>query len=110
MSGIEGSQKIKALMAKARAEGATEFAGTAVVATEDFGTQTKTAADGSQVTIDLPKADVLKYLLEDGSWIAIRPSGTEPKIKFYIGAKAETKEAVATKIAAFEAAVNQLID
>lgn len=110
MSGIEGSQKIKALMAKARAEGATEFAGTAVIATEDFGTQTKTAADGSQVTIDLPKADVLKYLLEDGSWIAIRPSGTEPKIKFYIGAKAETKEAVATKIAAFEAAVNQLID
>lgn len=59
-------------------------------------------------SIDMPSSNVLKYKLEDGSWIAIRPSGTEPKIKFYIGAKAETKAAVDEKVDKFEEAIQAL--
>lgn len=51
---------------------------------------------------------MLKYHLEDGSWIAIRPSGTEPKIKFYLATKATSSSEASEKIAAFEAVVNEL--
>ena len=57
----------------------------------------------------MPTSNVLKYQLEDGSWIAIRPSGTEPKIKFYIGAVADTAEKVANKVADFEASIQAII-
>lgn len=82
MSGIEGSGKIKALMAKCREQAPTEFAGIQVAQTEDFKELTRTFADGQTEQLQTPPSDVLKYHLEDGSWIAIRPSGTEPKIKF----------------------------
>ncbi len=88
MSGIEGSGKIKALMAKCREQAPTEFAGIQVVQTEDFKELTRTFADGQTEQLQTPPSDVLKYHLEDGSWIAIRPSGTEPKIKFYLATKA----------------------
>ena len=108
MSGLTGAEKIKALMAKFRETVPTEFAGIAVTETEDFQTQTKTFADGTNEPIDMPSSNVLKYKLEDGSWIAIRPSGTEPKIKFYIGAKADTGQAVDEKVSKFEEAIHAL--
>ena len=88
MSGLSGAEKIKALMAKFRQQAPEAFAGKKVVETQDYGTSERTRADGQKEAIDMPSSNVLKYVLEDGSWIAIRPSGTEPKIKFYIGAKA----------------------
>lgn len=109
MAGIEGAGKIKALMEQARTEQATEFGGIAVVATEDFGAQQTTFADGTKQPIALPKADVLKYLLADGSWVAIRPSGTEPKIKFYIAAKGETQASVSAKVAEINRSIELLI-
>lgn len=49
--------------------------------------------DGNLIeTIELPKSNVLKYLLEDGAWVCVRPSGTEPKVKFYFGVKEATEE------------------
>ena len=108
MSGLTGAEKIKALMAKFRETVPTEFAGIAVTETEDFQTQTKTFADGTNEPIDMPSSNVLKYKLEDGSWIAIRPSGTEPKIKFYIGAKAESSQSVDEKVSKFEKAIHAL--
>ncbi len=108
MSGITGAEKIKALMAQFRTEAPADFAGIAVSITEDFGNSTKTFSDGSTESIDMPSSNVLKYFLEDGSWIAIRPSGTEPKIKFYIGAKAESQAAVDEKVAAFETSIRTL--
>lgn len=108
MSGLTGAEKIKALMAKFRETVPTEFAGFAVTETEDFQTQTKTFADRTNEPIDMPSSNVLKYKLEDGSWIAIRPSGTEPKIKFYIGAKAESSQSVDEKVSKFEKAVHAL--
>lgn len=109
MAGIEGTAKIQALMAKCRAEAPKEFAGISVVSSEDFGNQTRTFQDGRVEPIDMPTSNVLKYQLEDGSWIAIRPSGTEPKIKFYIGAVADTAEKVANKVADFEASIQAII-
>ncbi|HBE2210961.1 phospho-sugar mutase [Enterococcus faecalis] len=108
MSGIEGSGKIKALMAKCREQAPTEFAGIQVAQTEDFKELTRTFADGQTEQLQTPLSDVLKYHLEDGSWIAIRPSGTEPKIKFYLATKATSSSEASEKIAAFEAVVNEL--
>lgn len=108
MSGIEGRGKIKALMAKCREQAPTEFAGIQVAQTEDFKELTRTFADGQTEQLQTPPSDVLKYHLEDGSWIAIRPSGTEPKIKFYLATKATSSSEASEKIAAFEAVVNEL--
>ncbi|NSS55972.1 phospho-sugar mutase [Enterococcus faecalis] len=108
MSGIEGSGKIKALMAKCREQAPTEFAGIQVAQTEDFKELTRTFADGQTEQLQTPPSDVLKYHLEDGSWIAIRPSGTEPKIKFYLATKATSSSEASEKVAAFEAVVNEL--
>lgn len=108
MSGLTGAEKIKALMAKFREAAPTDFAGYAVAQTQDFQTSTTTFADGTSEPIDMPSSNVLKYKLEDGSWIAIRPSGTEPKIKFYIGATAHSGEAVEEKVAQFEETIKAL--
>lgn len=110
LSGIEGSQKIKELMAKFREEAPKEFAGTAVVKTEDFKELTSVSADGHVEKLATPPSDVLKYFLEDGSWIAIRPSGTEPKIKFYVATKAASDEEANSKLASFEEAVNKITE
>lgn len=107
--GVGGSEKIAALMTKFREEAPTDFAGYAVTSTEDFQSQTETFADGHQSAIALPEANVLKYKLNDGTWIAIRPSGTEPKIKFYIGTLGQTLAEANDKLAQFEAAINAFI-
>ena len=65
-------------------------------------------ANGVVSEIGLPTSNVLKYILEDGSWIAVRPSGTEPKIKFYIGAKADSEEAAKEKVAELQADLEKL--
>ena len=98
MSGVTGAEKIKALIATFREDSPTEFAGVSVKETLDFGNSTKTFKDGSVESIDMPSSNVLKYILEDESWIAVRPSGTEPKIKFYIGVKADSKEEATGKV------------
>ncbi|HIZ95966.1 MAG TPA: phospho-sugar mutase [Candidatus Ligilactobacillus excrementavium] len=108
--GIKGASQIDSLMAKFRNEAPTKFAGYTVTAMEDFEKSAKTFVDGTIETINLPQANVLKYLLEDGTWIAIRPSGTEPKIKFYIGTQADTYEKAQQKRADFESAINQFIN
>ncbi|MGC3141960.1 phospho-sugar mutase, partial [Enterococcus faecalis] len=79
-----------------------------VAQTEDFKELTRTFADGQTEQLQPPPSDVLKYHLEDGSWIAIRPSGTEPKIKFYLATKATSSSEASEKIATFEAVVNEL--
>ena len=100
--GVEGAKEIEDLMTKFREESPKEFAGYKVVALEDFEKSTKTNADGTVEEIKIPKSNVLKYLLEDGTWIAVRPSGTEPKIKFYIGTQADSQDEVFAKRQQFE--------
>lgn len=109
MDGIEGNEKIKTLMKKFRNEAPTDFAGIKVLQTEDFKQLTKTSADGQVEALTTSSSDVLKYLLEDGGWIAIRPSGTEPKIKFYLATKATSQPEANNKINEFEAVIQQLM-
>lgn len=109
LSGVDGAEQIKAIMAKFRDNGPKEFNATAISVTEDFKAQTSTAADGTVTALTTPPSDVLKYTLADGSWIAVRPSGTEPKIKFYIAVVGDSNEDAQAKIAAIEAEINAFI-
>ncbi|HCJ01457.1 MAG TPA: phosphoglucomutase [Clostridiales bacterium] len=77
-----------------------EIAGWKVASTVDFLAGEKTYSSGKKEKIDFPKSDVMKYFLEGGDWVAIRPSGTEPKLKLYVSASATTAEKAAEKAAA----------
>ena len=100
LKGIEGLAKIKEIITYFRENDIEEFNNTKVVDLKDY----KKGIDG------LPKSNVLKYFLEDGSWIAIRPSGTEPKLKFYVAVKGQDEVKCLEKIANIEADINKIID
>ena len=109
LSGVDGAEQIKAIMAKFRNNAPKEWNATAITVVEDFRAQTATAADGTVTNLTTPPSDVLKYTLADGSWIAVRPSGTEPKIKFYIAVVGESNEDSQAKIANIEAEINAFV-
>lgn len=109
LSGVDGAEQIKAIMAKFRNNAPKEWNATAITVVEDFKAQTSTAADGTVTALTTPPSDVLKYTLADGSWIAVRPSGTEPKIKFYIAVVGESNEDSQAKIANIEAEINAFV-
>lgn len=109
LSGVDGAEQIKAIMAKFRNNAPKEWNTTAITVVEDFKAQTATAADGTVTNLTTPPSDVLKYTLADGSWIAVRPSGTEPKIKFYIAVVGESNEESQAKIANLEAEINAFV-
>ncbi|WP_423789359.1 phospho-sugar mutase [Limosilactobacillus mucosae] len=109
-AGVEGPAKIKNLMKKFREEAPTHFAGQQVVVTEDFSNNTKTLADGTVEELGIPESNVLRYVLADGTWIAIRPSGTEPKLKYYIGTSADTLVGAKQKLADFEKALQEFAE
>ncbi|PEZ27071.1 phosphoglucomutase [Bacillus thuringiensis] len=86
LKGKDGAEQIQEMMATFRENPPKEVAGLTVVAVEDYKASIITSLqDGHKEEIHLPKSNVLKYQLEDGSWFCLRPSGTEPKIKFYFG-------------------------
>lgn len=86
LKGKDGAEQIQEMMATFRENPPKEVAGFTVVAVEDYKASIiTTLQDGNKEEIHLPKSNVLKYQLEDGSWFCLRPSGTEPKIKFYFG-------------------------
>ena len=109
MSGISGAENIKRLMKSLRSNTPDAFGGIGVDVVEDYLEGTRLKVGGQSSKMDFGEADVLKYYLEDGSWIAARPSGTEPKIKFYIAAVADTQAAVDQKVLDFELTIDQLI-
>ena len=99
MKGIEGLAKIQEIMATLRKEPLKEFCGHKVTSFRDYQADTITdIATGEVKPTGLPKSNVLYYDLEGGAWVCVRPSGTEPKLKFYYGVKgtdandAEVKE------------------
>jgi len=110
LSGAEGAEQIKTIMGNLRNEAPKSFANVAVSLTEDFKTSKAMDADGNVKAIDMPASDVLKYTLADETWLAIRPSGTEPKIKFYIGVKGDSHDAAADKIATYEEAIRKIAE
>lgn len=88
LKGIDGMEQIKSIMSYFRNTEISEIADIKIIEIKDY----KNGID------DLPKSDVLKFILEDGTWIAVRPSGTEPKIKFYFGCNGENKVEVDNKL------------
>ena len=88
MKGIEGLQKIQEIMNSLRQNPPAEFAGHKVVAVRDYKADTITdVATGAVEPTGLPNSNVLYYELTDDAWVCVRPSGTEPKVKFYYGVK-----------------------
>ena len=95
LPGADGQQHIAEIMAALRAQQPAELGGQAVAEIKDY----QQGLDG------LPKANVLKYMFADGGWMAVRPSGTEPKIKFYYSLKGSSMEEAAKRVAALQQAV-----
>lgn len=93
LKGKEGAEQIASLLTAFRNAAPAEVNGYKVEVVEDYALQERTVtASRKQEKIELPKSNVLKYFLEDGSWVCVRPSGTEPKVKFYFGIQSETLE------------------
>ena len=106
--GISGTEEIKALMAKFRATPPTVIAGEKVVETRDYKLQeAKDLATGKVTPITLPKSDVLQFFTESGSKITIRPSGTEPKIKFYFSMKGDASNGLEAAIKTLDTKLEQ---
>ncbi len=96
--GLDGMQKMADIMNEIRSTSFTEIAGVKVLAQSDFVTRKKTYACGKIEDIDLPKTNAFKIHLENEDWICVRPSGTEPKLKFYVATSKPT-QAEATALA-----------
>ncbi|MEK5520261.1 phosphoglucomutase [Heyndrickxia sporothermodurans] len=93
LKGKEGTEKIAEILNTFRKNPPTKIAGLKVAAVEDYQmSERKNLLTEETTNIQLPKSNVLKYYLEDGSWFCLRPSGTEPKAKFYFGVKADSME------------------
>ena len=109
LAGEAGAKRIKEILATLRKDAPTQIGGTKVVRSEDY--KECTIKEGDTVTelTGFTKSDVLKYYLEDGSWIAVRPSGTEPKCKFYYCIKGVSKEDAHNKTVHFQKAMDDLI-
>lgn len=101
LEGIEGKERIKRMMVHVRENPPKEVAGKQVVDVIDFLTQDK---------IDVGKTNALKYTLDDGSWFAVRPSGTEPKIKVYVYTNGATKVESDKKAEAIQADIRKILD
>lgn len=108
LSGEAGANRIKEILADLRKDAPAQINGVKVVRSEDY--KECTIKEGDTVTelTGFTKSDVLKYYLEDGSWIAVRPSGTEPKCKFYYCIKGSSKEDAHEKTVDYQQAMKEL--
>ena len=111
MKGIEGLQKIQEIMNSLRQNPPAEFAGHKVVAVRDYKADTiKNLETGEVTTTGLPNSNVLYYELTNDAWVCVRPSGTEPKVKFYYGVKGTSLEDADEKSAVMGKAVLDMVD
>ncbi len=111
MKGLEGMERIRRIMKTFRETTPAELGGYAVVQARDYKTQVfRDLRTGAETKSPLPTSDVLYYTLEDGSWVCIRPSGTEPKLKFYIGVRADSLQAAQEKLAALEGDIEAKVE
>ena len=113
LKGKEGLEKIAGAMRALRADKIAQFGGVRVVKSEDIQTGTITYPDGREEKCQLPKSNVLRYFTEGDGWLCVRPSGTEPKLKLYIGAKgsseAELKAELSRLMTAADGMISELL-
>lgn len=101
LKGKEGAEMIQRILASFRSEPLTKLGALTTATSEDYLTGIRVTKNGEE-KIDLPKSNVLKYTFEDGSWVCLRPSGTEPKVKFYFGVNSDSLEASRKKLQTIE--------
>ncbi|CAH0192422.1 Phosphoglucomutase [Peribacillus sp. Bi96] len=100
LKGKEGAKQISGILNQFRQNPPAQIAGTQVVIEEDYLSSIKRSLPSNdEESIELPKSNVLKYFLEDGTWVCLRPSGTEPKIKFYFGVQGKSMPEAESKLA-----------
>lgn len=110
MSGKEGVSQIQGIMDKLRANPPKEINGVKAVTLKDFELQAETdITTGTKTEIKLPKSNVIQVILEDGTYITARPSGTEPKIKYYFGVNAKTESLVEEKMESMKKAFTEIV-
>ena len=111
LKGKQGAEQISAILTSFRNDPPKQMAGKQITQAEDYSTGKRTVfADHREEDIDLPKSNVLKYFLEDGSWFCLRPSGTEPKVKFYFAVKGSSLQDSEQRLAALSEAVMKTVD
>ncbi len=98
LKGADGAEQIKAMMEKMRKNPPKKLGSYDVLEVRDYKEHTIVKADGSKSETDLPTSNVLYYDLNDNSWCCVRPSGTEPKIKFYMGVKGKSMDEAEKKL------------
>lgn len=109
LKGKEGAERIAHIMSSFRKQPLREVAGVEVVAVEDYAVS-KRWENGIEQSLCLPRSNVLKYELANGSWFCVRPSGTEPKAKFYFGVKGKSQQESDALLAELEQAVMSLVE
>jgi phosphoglucomutase len=109
LKGKEGAETIGAILSSFRSENLEQIGSLKIVAAEDYLMSVR-KSDKGQEEILLPKSNVLKYILADGSWVCLRPSGTEPKVKFYFGVNGQNMVDTKQKLADLEQAFMKLVD
>ena len=111
LAGIEGLEKIQSIMETLRTDPPKEIAGLTVISARDYKkNEIVDTRTGEVKPTGLPSSNVLYYNLTDDAWLCVRPSGTEPKIKFYYGIKGSSMEDADAKSAAMKDAIEALID
>ncbi len=111
LKGIDGAQQIQRIMAYLRENTPIEFAGHRTIWKKDYKTGGFiNIATGETTKSELPVSDVLYYNLEGGSWLCIRPSGTEPKIKFYMGVRGDSLKEAQRKAEVMDKAIDELLE
>ena len=109
LAGIQGAEKIKHLISTISEKPFTEMAGEKIAVFENYITRERHTDNGTE-SISLPQADVLKFILESGTWFCVRPSGTEPKAKVYISVCEETEIAANEKVEALRTEIMKEIN
>lgn len=111
LKGKEGQEKIGACLEALRNDPITEVNGVKVAKRMDYKkSEEEDVANNAKSTIDLPKSNVLKYILDDSSYFVVRPSGTEPKMKVYLAVKSNSLENAEKDIAQFKEKVMEIIN
>ncbi|WP_026574395.1 phospho-sugar mutase [Bacillus sp. UNC438CL73TsuS30] len=109
LKGKDGAEMIQRILASFRSEPLTNLGSVKTLTSEDYLTGVRLSKNGEE-RIDLPKSNVLKYTFEDGSWVCLRPSGTEPKVKFYFGVNSGSLEESKSKLEKIEKDFMALVD
>jgi phosphoglucomutase len=111
LKGIQGAEKINTIMDTFRSHAPEAVAGTEVAIVEDYRSGVRHVRQSDKIeAIALPSSNVLKYILNDGTWFCLRPSGTEPKIKFYFGVKGTSMHEAEEKLTAVKKDVMALVN